>query len=342
MQQIYKTVLTNKNVVFISAVVVMASVSLFSVILFRNEVSPAWYGYVVGEDRKIYSVNLETGELEWVSRELQRIGAPTEIVMDTEESILYIASGPEYLRGVWNYVPLLAVMINEEAEIVYESWIYPNNQNGSSRGPAVYTLRFSPNREALYAGVAANQDSHRRTILDPSTAEIIGQSNAIIRKDYEFSPDGTMLARIYPGVTRLGEDGTEEYLGIISVRDVKTGEVVLRTEHPNNENLYPPWGSTDDHFIYIRNEPGQDIYRLEVYDRESGELLAMYDEFSDSVKSMYSQRHVTRIPDSDNVVMTAGSEILVFNGLTAELVKRIHVADIRLTEVVVSDNPPIH
>lgn len=345
MGKIFDISLRSKKILFVPIAVIVASVSLFAVSLFRSEVSTTWYGYVVGEDRRIYSVNLETGGLEWVSQELQQIGAPTEIEINTEESILYIASGPEYSSGVWNYVPLLAVKINEEADIVYESWIDPNNPDGSnnanglSRGPAVYSVRLSQNQQALYAGFS-HESFQRRTILNPATARIIGQSDAFISKEYEFSPDGTMLAEIYPGITRLDENGAEEYLSIILARDVETGEIVLRTEHPNNENLYPPWGSTDDHFIHVRNEPRQNIYRLEVYDRDSGELLGMYDEFPESVKAMYSQRHVTRIPGSDNVAMTAGNEVLVFNGLTAELVKRIHVADVRLTEVVVSDKPP--
>ena len=39
--------------------------------------------------------------------------------------------------------------------------------------------------------------------------------------------------------------------------------------------------------------------------------------------------------------MTAGREVIVFNGKTAEVVNRIYVADTRLTEVVVTDKPLI-
>ena len=111
-----ETIMSTKNFgVFLVVIVVLAMFLVIGVLLFRSEPT-TWYGYVVGDDRKIYMINLESGELEWVSKEFEEIGNPTAIEISREESILYIASGPEArmingmtIRPSRDYAPLIAV-----------------------------------------------------------------------------------------------------------------------------------------------------------------------------------------------------------------------------------------
>ncbi len=331
----YNTGITNKR--RIMAVFIASGIVLIVGFAVWDSLFPTWYGYVVGEDRRIYMVNLETGELEWVSRELEQVREPSEIDINREESILYIGSSVSALHRI-DYTPLIAVRLNESVNIVFE--VPLNSQAGGgghvNTSHGVTSVRLGPHGKRLYVGVL---DSDNPTaVLDPSTGGIVGTLRRPVQKWREFSPDGKMAASIFPGGSRMRDSDMVEYQGLVSVLNLDTGEGSPAAYLDNNRGLYPPWGSEDDHFIYLRDQPRQDIYRLEVYDRESGEVLAAYDDFSESTR--YNQRHVTRIPGSDNVVMSTGYEILVFNGLTAELVKRIQVADdVRFTEVVVTDKP---
>ncbi len=302
-------------------------------ILLRFDESPTWYGYVVGEDRRIYMVNLESGQLEWKSRVLQQIGEPTEIEIHREESILYVGSGSVLPRS--DYVPLIALKLNSSADIVFETPRF--NDSGVADG--VYTLRLSPDGKSLYANYLYSDQY--TTILDSLTGETIGSLRRPVLKRREFSSDGKMTANIVPGGTRVRGSDSQEYPGLVGVLDLETGEG-FTTYLENNQGLYPPWGSSENHFVYIRHQPRQGIYRLEVYDREGGEVLAVFDEFPEEVKIAPNQSYATRIPGSDNVTMTAGNEIVVFNGRTAEVVNRINVVEnVRLTEVVVTDKPLI-
>lgn len=302
--------------------------------------SSTWYGYVVGDDRRIYMVNLEKEELVWVSEELDQIGNPTEIDINREDSILYIASGPEGIGERVDYAPLVAVKLSEKAELIFESWIDPSYLKGSPTESAIYYLRLSPDSDVIYAAYG-NLDYQRRTILNASNAEIIGQNDIFITKGDEFSPDGKMLAQVYPGLL-FPENGIPAYPGIIVVWDLETGEQILRTEHEGNEDLYPPWESPSDRWIHIRWDPRFDFHRYEVYDRKSGEQLAIHN-FREAfeVGAPGQRSHVTRIPGSKDVAMTLGGYIVVFDPITTRIKSQTYVSDSILTEVVVTDKPLI-
>ena len=137
-----------KNFILLSILILLPLLVLAGMLLWKNG-EQTWYGYVVGEDRKIYMVNLATGELEWISREFEQIGRPTHIEINREESILYIASE----RGRWqmSYVPLIAVKLNGSAEVIYETNIDPDYVIGSLDVSAVYELTLDAKGEALYA-----------------------------------------------------------------------------------------------------------------------------------------------------------------------------------------------
>lgn len=310
-------------------------------IWFSRSNSPTWYGYVLGDDRRIYMVNLDVGELVWVSEELDQIGNPTEIDINREDSILYIGSGPEfYERRSRAYVPLIAVSLKESPKILYESWGDPayDPKIPWSEWP-IYFLKLSPDSNVIYAGLGRNDFFARRTVLDSSNAAILGHNDIYITKADEFSPDGTKLAQIHPGITHVTEDGMQEFPGIIIEWDLETGEELSRTEHVNNKNLYPSWGASKDRLVHVRRNR---LYnRLEVYDRESGEQLAVH-QFPElfGLGSPSSQpHHATQIPGSDDVAMILGRYVVVFDPVTAEIKSQTFVSDSLLTEVVVTDKP---
>ena len=265
------------------------------------------------------------------------------IDINREESILYIGNGvidgpamAEQRIQEPLITSLFAVRLNDTADIVFE---VPLNSLGAgdSRVNTVLgttSVRLGPLGKKLYVGYFGENPT---AILDPLSGEVMRGLSGFVQKTREFSPDGKMAANIFPGGSRLRDSGLMEYQGLVSVLNLETGSGLPPVYLENNRGLYPPWDSPEDHFIYLRSQPRQDIYRIEVYDRESGELLAMNDE----ILGGFNQRHFTRIPGSDNVVVSSGNGIHVYNGLTAELVKRIHVADTGLTEVVVTNKPLI-
>ena len=147
-------------------------------------------------------------------------------------------------------------------------------------------------------------------------------------------PAWSRVAELSPDGTWLRESGLREFPGRVWVRNLETGRST-DVELDNNQGLYPPWGSPESHFTYLRDQPDQNIYRIDVFDRESGELLAM----NDDISGRFYQRHFTRIPGSDNVVVSTNRGIRIYNGLTAEFVKGIYVGTTTLTDVVVTDKP---
>ena len=296
--------------------------------------SKIWYGYVVGEDQRIYVANLVSGKLEWSSDQIDGIRIPSEIDIDVDKSILYVAS-QSFLPST-DFAPLIAIDLKEEVKVVYRSWVYPDFDL-DSYSPSIFYLRLNPELDVLYVALG-NPQFLRRMELDASTATIVGQNDIFIRKRDELSEDGTKLAQIYPGIQRMSDEVPQDILGVILVWDLETGELLSRTEHENNRDLYAPWGSKDKHFVFVRWE--SEIFDLEVYDRKSGKQLAAYS-FMEAFGNFPRQYHVTHIPESDNVAMTMGSYIIVFNPLTAEIISKTYVADVELSEVVVTDKAPM-
>ena len=70
---------------------------------FPGNNSPTWYGYVVGDDRRIYMVNLATGEL-MGSRccgagAFMKGNASASVEIKCRESILYVSSETHRQKG---------------------------------------------------------------------------------------------------------------------------------------------------------------------------------------------------------------------------------------------------
>ncbi|MYE99487.1 MAG: hypothetical protein F4234_04815 [Gammaproteobacteria bacterium] len=313
------------------ALVVVAIITiLIGVTIYWLSRGSTWYGYVVGLDHRIYMVNLTEGGVVWVSRPLQVAGYPTEIDLNDDDSILYIAYGSDIPRT--DYSPLLAVKLNESTDIVYKHDILDDFSGIIS--PA-YELFYNSIAKEIY--ISYIYGAELMTKVDARTGQIIGSINIPIRKQYEVSPDGLMIAELYPDRARNTPNGIEQPVGIIGVNDLRTGKVVSDTEHPHNRGMFSPWGSPENNLIYVRENYSEFISRLEVFDRETGEKLAEHD-FRETFSSLPNQSHVTRMPGSGDVAMSMGNSVVVFDPLTAEIKSRTRIESFP-TEVVVTDKP---
>ena len=332
----------NRNQVVLVTICSVISAVIFAGILIWRNSSPTWYGYVVGEDRRIYMVNLEAGELEWRSRVLEKLGEPdypnyvdiNTIDINRDESILYIASE----SGVFGtgFSPLIAVRLNDTADIVFDL----NKNDPSGIVSDALGLRYISQSDLLY--VSFLRDPAFNTILDPITGEIFGSLDTVIRRHYEVSPDGTMIAEIVPERTRVMEEGTEQVPAGILVRDLRTGETILRTYLEANRGLHPTWGKLDNNLVDVRYINSEGIFNLEVFDRESGKRLASHDLRSTfGARSYPLQTYATAIPGSDDVAMSINDSIVVFDPVTAEIKTQAYIGEFRFTEVVVTDKPLI-
>ena len=290
------------------------------------------YGYVVAEDKRIYMVDLATGELEWISRTLDRVGdiSETEIEINREHSILYIGSGAFIPR---DYDGLIAVRLNDTADLVFSTPSYGGAWN----------VRLHPDGKSLYVSFGSHfaENDWRETIVNPMTGEIIGGLNINITKQSVFSPDGRLVSRIFPEWSRATDSGTVGSPDQYQVADLYADEVLSLISLEEGFAQYPPWETTDDHFIFVRRQRESGHLDIEVYDRESGKQLTAYNTLEAFGLAGPRQLHVTRIPGSENVAMTIGGSLVVFNPLTAELVSRTFIHGGFITEVVVTDKPLI-
>ena len=199
-------------------------------------------------------------------------------------------------------------------------------------------MRLSPDSKKILTGLGRDDTQAARTILNSMDGSIVNQIDVFVTKDYEFSPDGKLIAVIHPGLSHETANGLPEFPGTVIVWDLETGEQVSRTEHESNRNLYPSWGASDDRLVHVRRNRRFD--RLEVFDRDSGELLALH-EFRETFDfgAPMQPNHAAPIPGSDDVAMTLGGYVVVFDPITAEIKSRTYVSDTILTEVVVTDKP---
>ena len=315
----------------------MAAVALVVAGILYFQAQPrVWYGYVVGRDVdsdfRIYMVNLETGELEWTSRVLEELNPEynedtplryrrsnyiTEIEINRKDSILYIGqeSGLFVCQG---FSALLAVRLNESADTAFET-----------TGTCVGRVRINHAKDLLYVYFYTGTEFF--TVLNPRTGEVVGRLNGYFPKSMEISPDGEMVAGVVP---RFELPNGELYPGFKShVYLENLEEEGQRTYLEDDQSLYPPWQPDEDYFVYPKR--WGDISRLEVYDRENGELIAFNeDDFSHSI---------THIPGASRFVAVSRGEVIVFDGPTAGILKRIRLPDnvVFFFEVVVTDKPLI-
>lgn len=296
-----------------------------------------WYGYVASCDQRIHSINLETGKLVWSSNEFEWMANPMGIDIDRERSVLYIASGSYLSRR--NFIPLAAIKLNDASDIVFSSYLYSNSTEFPS---ATETgVRLNAELNLLYVGhLGANE---LLTVLDSRTGEIVGGLDIPMSHHYEISPDGTAVSDIFPSGSDMIGDTSREWRGGVSTWNLLTGEKVSFMELDENKGLTPPWGSPEENFYFVSFSYEDYTSTLQVYNRQSGELLAAH-HLPTTFKfgSGGSQTHVTRIPGRSDVAMSIGDSVVVFDPLTAEIKARTIIpGESCFSNVVVTDKPLI-
>lgn len=358
-------------------VVVAAGALVSAGVFFWSLDEKAWYGYVVGRDQKIHMVNLTTGELEWSSRFLHELGSPLEeypvfgfravepweshdilisrIALNREESVLYIGNFTDF--GPVTPVPLIAIRLNETLETVFKinrgDW--QEYELEDPKDLDIRNLFFNPFENTIYVKHAGGE-LHDYMILDAVSGDYLGikDFSLDLSRLQESSPDGRMMAGFHPSnyykVPRNEELLFSPAGGVLLNMETHEWSGFNRENSPER-NFYPPWGSSTDHYVYVRtrglDQSGRANMGLEVYDRGSMEMIASNYEFAKFGR--LRQHYPSQIPGSNNVVLAVGNEVIVFDGLTAEIIHRIQVMDevepsfrcCQLSEVVVFDKPVV-
>lgn len=314
------------------AILMVVVVGIFS----RENAPPTWYGYVASCDHRIHHVNLNTGELVWSSSELNWMNDPTGIDIDSEQSILYVASGSVLPRR--DYAPLYAVKLNDTLDTVFESYL----DNDSTVFPSTILdgVRFNPALKVLYVTHLGGEEM--QTVLDSRTGENLGGIDIPMYRHYEISADGSTVADVFPSGSRIVRGTFLEWSGGVSTWNLHTGEKIDFVESKNNQGLAPPWKFPDERFFHVKMNYDDYTSTLEVYNWQSGELLASHD-FRDTFEFGQggSQMNVVRIPGREDIAMTIGGSVVVFDPITAEIKSRTIIPENSCTNVVITDKPLI-
>ena len=314
------------------AILMVVVVGIFS----RENAPPTWYGYVASCDHRIHHINLDTGELVWSSSVLEWMNDPTGIDIDLERSVLYVASGSMLPRR--DYIPIVAVRLNDTLDTVFQSYLY----SSSTVFPSTMAdgVKLNPALDVLYVSHLGGDEL--LTVLDSATGEILGDLDLPMWRHYEISPDGNHVAEIFPSGSRMVGETFREWTGGVSTWDLRTGEKGQFVQLEENRGLVPPWGAPDEQFFYVKMNYDDYTSTLEVYNRYTGELLASHD-FRDTFEFGRggSQMNVVRIPGREDIVMTIGGSVVVFDPITAEIKSRTIIPENSCTNVVITDKPLI-
>ena len=231
-------------------------------------------GYVVGNDRKIYVVDLSGGVVLRESAAIGELGRPTAIAYVAQDSLLFVASER---AGRDDFFPLVSVRVNESFDVA-RTYLLDSAEAPSVDGkPSVYALVASPDGQRVFLGYVL-PNGGLTTVLDPTSADIIGRSDVPVLPDHYLSQDGRRVAEVWPAGNRVvaqnGRSEVREWSGGVAVREVLSGAVVSRTELVADRGLYPPWAAEDlGPYLYIK--PG--TAELSVYDRVTGEISKTID-----------------------------------------------------------------
>jgi len=168
-------------------------------ILRDNEQSGQLVAYVAGADRSVYMLDLDTGTRLRVSDPVSGIGRPTSLALDPESFWLYIGSERDVNQN--DYYPLAALDTNDDFEVVGRYTLDVERSDINQSEPMevypVYRIVLSEPTRRLYLGYAA-PGRGLATIFDIATEEIVGETEVGVRARSEFSPDGSLVADIYP------------------------------------------------------------------------------------------------------------------------------------------------
>ena len=248
--------------------------------------------YVACEDKRIYTIDVNQGQVVAVSDALPELGNPTGLDISRDGQTLYISSE----RGHWqrDYYPIVIVDVSTmRVKRKFHLKMGPPNDEWLGIS-AVYGLRVSPDGKTIFAlyghpkyeGVVV-VDAERGTILRHLPELYFGQN----QQNFIFSDDRQFAIRIH-------SKGIETY-------NLETGEKQASIPAPDlfasRGGLNPPWIRINAPLCVIHSERRINVkagenpvrYILRTIDRMTGKVLLELDAetpvfYSDSNQAILS------------------------------------------------------
>lgn len=231
--------------------------------------------YVACEDKRVYAVDLASGEVVARSNPIEGMGRPTSVDFVAETSRLYIGSERDYAQN--DYYPLVAVDISDGFDVVGRYTLDPGRNVIDPSTPnevgAVYEVFASETSSQLYFVYASPDYSGVAAIFDMAAERIVGKTGTVVRPSMVFSADGSQRAEIWAGGSRTINGESTVFPGGVAVRDIMTGEIISRVELEDNQGLQPPWETLSS--PHLDQVGGTETYNL--YDRDSGHVISTMD-----------------------------------------------------------------
>ena len=295
-----------------------------------------WVAYVVCSDKRIYEVDLTAGRILRESGRIAGMGGGGERDIAYGPGILYVGSQ----RGKQDdFHPLLAIDVARDFDVVgihrfgveFGSPYWRSGRTGD-----IYGMALSPSGDRLFV-MAQPYEGPAFTPEWPAAkglaAVVVQRTGGSIRQNYEFSPDGASVARIWPDRRRMVEDDEGDAGPItwhVSTRDVAGGE--WSTEAV--EGLHSPWGRLAGPLVHVDRDHTTNTNRIELYDRDSRERLAEIDvtEITGLGAGHRPQMlegtdllAVTAVDPTDRIGHRLQAYVLVFDVVTQKVVSKIRV-----------------
>ncbi|MFH1825549.1 MAG: hypothetical protein ABH873_10075 [Candidatus Firestonebacteria bacterium] len=219
------------------------------------------HAYLVG-GRKIYVVDIEKGELSYVSEEMKDIGYPVSFDIDRKNNILYIACH----QHEHYFLEYPVIGIDLKTMKIIKKFKLDNDSNNSYEA---YQLRIIPSDllVVLYGDGNPNLD----VILDPETGNIINRRYVTNSPDDIFNNNSAVniMAWHVKDKIRLG-------FCIRFYRDIMKDEKPIFTEaedlYKSGQGLNPPWGKIEKPLL-LKSKEGV----IKLVDRMTGNTTDIID-----------------------------------------------------------------
>ena len=230
--------------------------------------------YVACSDKRVYAVDLASGEVVARSNPIEGMGMPKSVVFVAETSRLYIGSQWDYAHN--DYYPLVAVDVGDGFDVVGRYTLDPEQDaiDPSTRMDVypVYRVVASETSNQLYL-MYAGYGGGGNAIFDMTSERIVGRTSRPVRPSTVVSSDGSQAADVWPSISRTINGETTVFPSGVAVWDITTGEIISQVELEDNRGLQPPWETLSSPLLYRAS--GTNLHNL--YDRDSGQIISTID-----------------------------------------------------------------
>ena len=294
--------------------------------------------YVACEDKRVYAVDLASGEVVARSNPIEGMGRPTSVVFVSETFRLYIGSQWNYPQE--GYYPLVAVDVSDGFDVVGRYTLDPEQDAIDPSTPKyadpVFRVVASETANHLYLMYASlDYGGGVAAIFDMAAERIVGKTGTTVMPNIVFSPDGSQKAEIWASSSRTIDGVTTEFPGGVAVRDIMTGEYISRVDLDGNRGLQPPWERLSSPHL----DPVGRTETFRLYDRDSGSVVSTMDlneltgmnrtqgepVLIEGSTHMIAPMHMVPSGEDSPGLWTAPGFLVVFDYASGEVVKTIEV-----------------